>query len=332
MFHTISTQTHSYVSNIITIIYQKIHIIYLNFTHRSGGHEYSSNISTACIMGHTYTNNIDILNRIKSLIYMSYRQGFDGLSEYYTDAGWGCTLRASQMLFAETLSRFGNDEMDTLLHFMDNSDSPLSIHNLLQNSHKSAGDWFGSTESCHLISAAAAKVPGWACHDIGIYISNSGLLDITMITPHTLVLITCRLGYNNIETKYITCLQRLLSHKLSVGIIGGYRNKSCYIVGYTFDDESDDPTMNVIFLDPHKVQDISPFNINTYHCSDCNTMPVTKMSPTITAGFYISNTKEASEFINFVNEISSWPDAVIGYIGYDDNVNDVDDVDDIDIL
>ena len=94
-----------------------------------------------------------ILHHVQSIPYMSYRKGFmplTGDSGLTSDAGWGCTLRVSQMLVAlalqratlgadwrlcnnyDGLSHNGNDALATLRPFYDLESSSLSLHSICE--------------------------------------------------------------------------------------------------------------------------------------------------------------------------------------------------------
>jgi len=99
-----------------------------------------------------------ILHHVQSIPYMSYRKGFvplrGGLG-LTSDAGWGCTLRVSQMLVAfalqrailgvdwrctpctyDGLSEHGDEALATLRHFYDLEPSPLSLHSICEHGLK----------------------------------------------------------------------------------------------------------------------------------------------------------------------------------------------------
>jgi hypothetical protein len=94
-----------------------------------------------------------ILHHVQSIPYMSYRKGFTPLkgdSGLTSDAGWGCTLRVSQMLVAlalqratlgvdwrfnnyyDGLSHNGDAALATLRPFYDMESSPLSLHSICE--------------------------------------------------------------------------------------------------------------------------------------------------------------------------------------------------------
>ena len=67
-----------------------------------------------------YSNQEDLLNRLKNIPWFSYRENFEQIKDeqniYTSDAGWGCMLRASQMILAQGLYRLNN--LNNLVEFI----------------------------------------------------------------------------------------------------------------------------------------------------------------------------------------------------------------------
>eukprot|EP00462_Mataza_sp_D1_P017115 CAMPEP_0175150410 /NCGR_PEP_ID=MMETSP0087-20121206/17856_1 /TAXON_ID=136419 /ORGANISM="Unknown Unknown, Strain D1" /LENGTH=439 /DNA_ID=CAMNT_0016436355 /DNA_START=98 /DNA_END=1417 /DNA_ORIENTATION=- len=94
---------------------------------------------------------------LKALAWIPYRKGFPPIQGKITsDAGWGCTLRSMQMLFANLLLRhFRQLPQDTdssfvpptpsqvLRWFEDRQSTPYSLHNMLSAGHTPPGSWYG---------------------------------------------------------------------------------------------------------------------------------------------------------------------------------------------
>jgi len=101
----------------------------------------------------------DLLLHFQSIPYMTYRKNFAPLElnngegkSFTNDAGWGCTLRVSQMLVALTIQRASlgsdwrlemhkidesNSHMIQILRmFLDSERAPLSLHSLCHHGSK----------------------------------------------------------------------------------------------------------------------------------------------------------------------------------------------------
>jgi cysteine protease ATG4 len=68
---------------------------------------YSSCTKEIQIFEQKFSNHQNILNRVKNIAWFSYRKNFDKIQSknniYTSDAGWGCMIRASQMILAQGL-------------------------------------------------------------------------------------------------------------------------------------------------------------------------------------------------------------------------------------
>ena len=64
---------------------------------------------TIQIFNEKYTEQEKLINRLKNIPWLSYRKGFEPINQndtiYTSDAGWGCMIRSSQMIFAQGLCK-----------------------------------------------------------------------------------------------------------------------------------------------------------------------------------------------------------------------------------
>jgi cysteine protease ATG4 len=103
------------------------------------------------------------------VIWISYRKGFTPLTrqlivnqdltrsmmakqtvrQITSDCGWGCMIRCSQMLLANTLRRLlpSKHTRDILALFLDHPEAPFSLHSMCEQGRdlmgKEPGDWYG---------------------------------------------------------------------------------------------------------------------------------------------------------------------------------------------
>ncbi len=95
-----------------------------------------------------------------------------------------------------------------------------------------------------------------------------------------LVLIPIRLGAEKINPIYVATLRSLLASENCVGVIGGRPKHSLYLLGFQGADD-------VIFLDPHLVQDGDVFRLESFHSQDqAKKVSALKLDPSCCVGFY----------------------------------------------
>jgi len=117
-----------------------------------------------------------------------------------------------------------------------------------------------------------------------------------------IIMIPMRLGGEALNAIYIPCVKKLLSHPSCMGIIGGKPKHSLYFMGFQDD--------KLIYLDPHYCRDAvdtrgKDFSIETYHCMTPRKLPITKMDPSCTVGFYIKDEEEWWAFVDTIKEVAS---------------------------
>lgn len=136
----------------------------------------TNNNNRVYLLGHKYDltfekEEMKIFER--NLTWFTYRCDFPVILPYgyTTDAGWGCMLRASQMLLAQTLERhfgsknnntnkklllswFADVPADVVVSKSNSTTGCFSIHNMVacgMKYDKLPGEWYGPTTSCHVI-------------------------------------------------------------------------------------------------------------------------------------------------------------------------------------
>lgn len=259
-----------------------------------------------------------------SRLWMTYRRDFPpvGASGLTSDAGWGCTLRSGQMLLAQVLLHhiYGRQwrrssldmtpeqhtELAQLLGWFWDSpaaEHPFSLHNLIAGGRKNgivAGEWLGPWTLCHtlrkivnLVSPAGLQVhlantPGGSAPVLytasveNIFSSRGGAEACAPpIQQGVLLLVPLGLGIGKVNPRYVPQLQAVLQWPQSAGIVGGRPSSSLYFVGCQ--------EGQVIYLDPHEVQETggAPEDVaHTYFCNKPRMMPIASIDPSLAIAFY----------------------------------------------
>ena len=101
------------------------------------------------IFDEKYLEHEQLLNKLKNIPWFSYRKDFDQIKEqdniYTSDAGWGCMLRVSQMIFAQGLCKIYsitklNDFINQYISYFYDNNIPLKyMCKNKQNLSKSMG-------------------------------------------------------------------------------------------------------------------------------------------------------------------------------------------------
>lgn len=214
------------------------------------------------------------------------------------------------------------------------------------------GSWFGPTSVCLLMKEALKesasnpllkKVKIYVAQDCTIY--KQDVIDLCMgsepkmagknakkhFTP-CIILISVRLGGDELNEIYIPSLKRFLQMKTSIGLIGGKPKHSLYFIGYQGD--------KVIYLDPHLCQpiqniysineqsiittsshssfssskhsydetsssDLEVFDNSSFHCENPSKTPFSKLDPSLAIGFLCSSMNDLNNLCDFAQEIAS---------------------------
>lgn len=220
--------------------------------------------------------------------------------------------------------------------FGDSPVSQLGIHRLVQLGlalGKQAGDWYGPAIVAHILKKVVeeaidpilARITAYVSQDCTVY--SADVMDSHRASgagqdseasksdahppPHNetstadptdsrsvIILIPVRLGGEKTNPEYINFVKNILSLDYCLGIIGGKPKQACYIVG--FQDDS------LIYMDPHYCQSFvdvssSDFPLQSFHCPSPKKMPISKMDPSCTIGFY---SRSVHDFERISQELS----------------------------
>lgn len=239
---------------------------------------------------------------------------------FTTDVGWGCMIRTSQALLANTLQSFllGHDYCHTLPNethdklvalFADEYSAPFSLHNFIRAASElplqvRPGEWFGPSAASLLIKRLCERyVLGQELKtEVGKQTESESKSDHKSEAVHVIVSESGDLYDTEIEAHFTRGgmgLLVLLPVRLGIENVNSYYHSSLFqllatrqsvgIAGgkpassYYFFGFQDD---ELLYLDPHTLQAVSRDGA-TYHTSRCRLLPVSALDPSMLIGLAI---------------------------------------------
>lgn len=262
---------------------------------------------------------------LKRIMYFSYRESFSPLKGgERTDKGWGCLLRAAQMLLAVALLRCTSSDGQLPFHFRGKGPEAFSAYQIVESYFRDENDAiFGihrlnsetaatrsSSESLIRPSAAAEAIailcnanpfPGWVYPRVrcirGTVILKKDVVAFLRENCVVLVLAPFVCGFEKVAPQYEQALKDFLILKSCCGLLIGEGLAAYYAFGYHKN--------NYLCLDPHFVQKAFSSQFGRGHrWGKLITVRIKKAEPSVLVGFYIHNETLLEELCNSLDEIN----------------------------
>jgi len=227
------------------------------------------------ILGKHIKTQKDFESALKGLVYCSYKTFLQPIShkgkQYYNDTLWGCTIRSTQMLYSQILSRIcqSKSRKEILNMFHDKPDSSLGIHKACEVAMKKysrePGEYWFIKTSILVFKDLMMNIPGFQ-HSLKVFkfenhefnsgeILNSNMEESSFLLNDKIedcldeskvLSFMLTLGSSTIEQANFECLKIAFAMDSFVGMIGGVDTQAYYIYGICGED--------LLFLDPHLTQ------------------------------------------------------------------------------
>ncbi|KAJ2498284.1 Cysteine protease atg4 [Coemansia sp. RSA 1972] len=284
-----------------------------------------------------------VLDDFSRLIWCTYRSQYAPIaqSQFTTDAGWGCMLRAGQTLMAQALQlhalsrdwTFSWTSSDpeqvkrrqlytkVVSEFFDDYDplSTFSIQRMAalgqQFEGKDIGEWFGPYGTARILRGLAQK----AHHDVTVYTTTDGVVYLADICAQefrpTLILVASMLGIDRVNPVYYAFIQASLMLPQSAGIAGGRPSSALYFAGVQGDE--------LLYLDPHTTrpavvrteQEYVQQDLATYSCSTPRRIAMSRLDPCMVFGYYCATLESLIDLRSRIELLAD--DGVTAIVSFD---------------
>lgn len=257
------------------------------------------------------SNKATVINCFKNLSSAADSENFT------TDVGWGCMIRTSQTLLANSYLRLSTPSAANTRRiiemFRDNPAAPYSIHNMVSVASAlplkvKPGEWFGPSAASQSLRRLNEKVS--SCDreadipQLCIIIGENGDVYDDLINDEfssadppggILLLLPVRLGIERFNSYYKSSLSQLLSLPQSAGIAGGKPSSSFYFIGFSGPD--------MLYLNPHSPQpSLAQVAEETYHTKEYLKLPFDNVDPSMLVGFTFCTQQDYQEFKDHCKE------------------------------
>ncbi|KAJ2121374.1 Cysteine protease atg4 [Coemansia sp. RSA 720] len=284
-----------------------------------------------------------VIDDFTRLIWCTYRSQYAPIaqSQFTTDAGWGCMLRAGQTLMAQALQlhALGRDwtfswtssdseqvkrrQLYTKVvgEFFDDYDprSSFSIQRMAalgqQFEGKDIGEWFGPYGTARILRGLARQ----ANHDVTVYTTTDGVVYLADVCAQefrpTLILVASMLGIDRVNPVYYAFIQASLMLPQSAGIAGGRPSSALYFAGVQGDE--------LLYLDPHTTRpavtrtekEYSQSDLATYSCPTPRRIAMSRLDPCMVFGYYCATLESLVDLRSRIELLAD--DGVTAIVSFD---------------
>lgn len=282
------------------------------------------------LLGKNLKDKEHIKKDLISRFWFTYRKNFAPIGGHgpSSDQGWGCMLRAGQMMLGESLSRLKlgrnfhwpdhkNDNYEEIVsYFHDTHQAPVSLQQIAltgaASEKRAIGEWFGPN--------TMAQVMKRICHDKSLGLSIHVAMDSVVSKKDVreeisrkceapvLLIIPLRLGLDTVNSVYISSLKQFISRSECVGIMGGKPNQAHYFIGMQ---ETNDATW-LLYLDPHTTQNYKLEDFDqSIHTDQMCWMKADRIDPSLAVGFLFRDAAEFDSWSESLEKLSGLPFGIV---------------------
>ena len=277
--------------------------------------------------------NDAFIEDFRTRVWLTYRRNFPSLIEkcgletgITTDAGWGCSVRVTQMLLAQSLislnfsrdwrlSSASEEELtlyaELMSHFLDSPRALLSIHEIVKAGHslfnKKPSDWFGPTTGAKAATGIfnSGCAPELGCSVVTFdsgELYRSEVIEALSANPKgVIIFLTHRLGLDSFnEARYKPTIHSLFSCEFFQGLSSGEAMVSAYYMFACCNDF-------LYYLDPHTVQDAFIDTSDLSRSLPPQPRPLrmrwSRLNPSMNMGFTVRNIGELDALCEYLKKV-----------------------------
>ena len=200
---------------------------------------------------------------------------------------WFSNYDTTRLIY--TINKDMNNHNDCDFKILNFNDSIIYIEEMLENCFEKIEEEINESNGFEILSISDIKSPECLNNDVEnkIYIFQGK----NYIFKHKFIIfVSVRHGLYLLDDGMYKEVFKIFDIETNIGFIGGNNTKAFYFIGKC--------DKNIIYLDPHYVQETIPLNnlgtisaCESYIPKDIYYMPINELSPSFTIGFAVNNMK-----------------------------------------